>query len=166
MSQLNVRPVTAADADEIDAVIAAAFGRRDEARLVRLLDRNGDTVISLAATLDDVVIGHVLLSRMQAPFPALGLDPVSVLPGHQRQGVGAALIHAAVAQARATEAAAIFVLGDLGYYGRFGFDAEAARGFRCAFSGPHFAALPLKGPLPSAAGDVAYAKAFDEALSD
>ena len=30
----------------------------------------------------------------------------------------------------------------------------------------HFAALPLKGPLPQVTGDVAYAKAFDEALSD
>lgn len=166
MTRLRIRATTQIDDLEITSVITAAFGRADEATLVRLLTRDGDAVISLAATEDETIIGHVLMSRMRAPFPALGLAPVSVLPAHQSQGVGAALIREAITQAMETDAAAIFVLGDERYYARFGFDVAAAAGFSCPYSGPHFAVLALKGPLPQVTGDVAYAKAFDEALSD
>ncbi len=163
---MRLRPATEADDLEIAAVVTAAFGRADEAKLVRLLNRDGDAVISLIATEGETIIGHVLLSRMSAPFSALGLAPVSVLPAHQSQGVGAALIREAIAQAGQTDVVAIFVLGDQRYYCRFGFDVEAAKGFTCAYRGPHFAVLPLKRPLPEITGDVAYAKAFDEAFSD
>ena len=163
---MRLRPATEADDLEIAAVVTAAFGRADEAKLVRLLNRDGDAVISLIATEGETIIGHVLLSRMRAPFPALGLAPVSVLPAHQGQGVGDAMIREAIAQAGRTDAAAIFVLGDQRYYGRFGFDVASATGFTCAYSGPHFAVLPMKGALSQVTGDVAYAKAFDEAFSD
>lgn len=163
---MQIRSPSPADASAIDAVVTAAFGRSDEATLVRMLTRDGDTVISLVATEGEMLIGHVMLSRMRAPFPALGLAPVSVLPAHQSQGVGAALIREAISKVNESDAAAIFVLGDQRYYGRFGFDVAAAADFTCPYSGPHFAALALKGPLPQVTGDVDYAKAFDEALSD
>lgn len=166
MTQPRIRPADPADDAQIAAVVAAAFGRADEARLVQRLGRDGDAVISLVASQGEAIIGHVLLSRMRGPFPALGLAPVSVLPARQGQGVGAALIREAITQAQATDAAAIFVLGDQSYYGRYGFDVAAAAGFACRFGGPHFAVRPLKGPLPQRNGAIAYAEAFDEAPSD
>ena len=97
---VTVRPERAGDIAAIDDVIVRAFGREDEARLVAQLRRDGDATISLVATAGDAVIGHVLLSPMSAPFQALGLAPLSVIPEHQKQGVGTALMSAAVAQAR------------------------------------------------------------------
>ncbi len=155
-----IRPETAADHAAIRAVVSAAFARPDEADLVEQLRRNGDAAISLVAEAEGAVIGHVLLSPMAAPFAALGLAPLSVLPAHQRSGVGSALMHAAIDTARASGAAAIFLLGNPGYYQRFGFSAAAAKPFASPYAGPHFMALPLVAPLPATQGAVAYAAAF------
>lgn len=157
---MQIRPETPADHAAIRAVITAAFARADEADLVEQLRHDGDAAISLVAEADGVLSGHVLLSPMTAPFAALGLAPLSVLPAHQRQGVGNALMHAAIDAARATGAAAIFLLGDPAYYRRFGFSTEAAKPFASPYAGPHFMALPLVDPLPATHGAVAYAAAF------
>lgn len=158
---VTVRPERADDIAAIDDVVTRAFGRDDEARLVAQLRRDGDATISLVAVpAGDAVIGHVLLSPMSAPFRALGLAPVSVAPKYQKQGVGAALIDAAMVQARQGGWSAIFVLGDPGYYGRFGFRADLAAGFSSPYAGPHFMVLPLTDALPVVSGKVSYAAAF------
>lgn len=155
-----IRNETIADIVNIAAVIERAFGRADEARLVERLRNDGDAAISLVATSGDAVVGHVLLSPMSAPFHALGLAPLSVLPQWQRRGIGSALIEAAVQRARARECRAIFVLGDPDYYGRFGFRTDLAVGFSSPYAGPHFMVLPLGGALPVVRGRVEYAAAF------
>ena len=157
---VTVRLERAGDIAAIDDVIVRCFGREGEARLVAQLRRDGDATISLVATAGDAVIGHVLLSPMSAPFQALGLAPLSVIPEHQKQGVGTALMNAAVAQAREGGWSAIFVLGDPVYYGRFGFRADLATGFSSPYAGPHFMVLPLMDVLPVASGKVSYAAAF------
>lgn len=95
---------------------------------------------------------------MTAPFPALGLAPVSVAPSHQRNGIGAALIRAAITAA--TDARAIFVLGEPDYYGRFDFDAACARDFASPYAGPYLQVLALGGPLPVTTGRIDHAPAF------
>ena len=154
-----IRNETIADIVNIAAVIERAFGRADEARLVERLRNDGDAAISLVATSGDAVVGHVLLSPMSAPFHALGLAPLSILPQWQRCGIGSALVKSAIQRAR--ECRAIFVLGDPDYYGRFGFRADIAAGFSSPYAGPHFMVLPLGGALPVASGRVEYAAAFD-----
>ncbi len=155
-----IRNETIADIVNIAAVIERAFGRADEARLVERLRNDGDAAISLVATSGDAVVGHVLLSPMSAPFRALGLAPLSVLPQWQRRGIGSALVKSAVQRARAQEYRAIFVLGDPDYYGRFGFRTDLAVGFSSPYAGPHFMVLPLGGALPVVRGRVQYAAAF------
>jgi putative acetyltransferase len=60
-------------------------------------------------------------------------------------------VRAALARARAGGWAAVFVLGDPAFYDRFGFEAEAARGYACPYAGEHFMAVPLgPEPLPGA----------------
>ncbi|MGB3044707.1 MAG: N-acetyltransferase [Xanthobacteraceae bacterium] len=157
---VTVRSARAGDDEAIDDVIVRAFGRHDEAQLVAQLRRDGDAAISLVAVADEAVIGHVLLSPMSAPFRALGLAPLSVAPKHQRQGVGAALIDAAIIQARHGGWSAIFVLGDPAYYGRFGFRVDLAAGFLSPYAGPHLMILPLANELPATTGRIAYATAF------
>lgn len=157
---VTVRPERTGDVEAIDDVVIRAFDRDDEARLVAQLRRDGDATISLVAVAGDVVIGHILLSPMSAPFRALGLAPLSVVPEHQKQGVGTALMHAAIAQTWRGGWSAIFVLGDPAYYGRFGFRADLAAGFSSPYAGPHFMVLPLVDALPVARGSVSYAAAF------
>jgi putative acetyltransferase len=141
-------------------VTKAAFGRSAEAELVERLRADDDVETALVAEEEGRIVGHILFARMAAPFRALGLAPVSVMPDRQGCGIGSALIRAGLARAREERWQAVFVLGDPAYYGRFGFTAAAAAPFRCAYSGPHFMALTLGEPLSSGEGEVSYAPAF------
>jgi len=157
-----IRPEHPADINAIAHVVEQAFGQPDEARLVEQLRRDGDAMLSLVAEQDGKVVGHVLLSPMTAPFRALGLAPLAVLPAHQNTGIGAALAKAAIAYATTLGWSAIFVLGDPAYYSRFGFSAERAAKFTSPYAGPHFMVLPLGTSLPTAEGKVDYAPAFSQ----
>lgn len=147
--------------DAIHKLVAAAFQRRDEAVLMDNLRSGGACVISLVAVEGDEIVGHVLFSRLVAPFRALGLGPVSVRPNRQRAGIGSKLIRMGLDHAREGGWQGVFVLGDPKFYSRFGFDPALARGFMSRYSGPHLMALSLGGELPAREGYIEYASAFD-----
>lgn len=148
------------DAAAIHDVVRAAFGRIAEATLVDQLRADGDSVISLVAVDHASIIGHVMLSKMTAPFKALGLAPLSVRPDRQMSGIGSLLVREALIGARQGDWGAVFVLGDPRFYCRFGFDPEAASRFISPFAGPHFMVLPMKSGLAAVTGRIDYASAF------
>jgi len=156
-----IRPETLGDVVAIRIVEEVASGRADEARLIDDLRDAGDSVFSLVAVDGDTVVGHVLFSRMKAPFPALALAPVAVQPEYRRTGIGSRLIREGIARSEAEGWAGIFVLGDPAFYRRFGFDAGKASGFISPYAGPHLMALPLgRSELPTSAGSIQHAPAF------
>jgi putative acetyltransferase len=106
------------------------------------------------------IIGHVMFSKVTAPFRALGLAPVAVAPDWQREGGGTLLINWGLKQAAKAEWQGVFVLGDPRYYRRFGFDPMLTSGFTSPYAGPHFMALALGRPLPATTGRIDYASAF------
>jgi putative acetyltransferase len=87
----------------------------------------------------------------------LSLAPVSVAPHRQRSG---RLIRAGLARAAEDGWQGVFVLGDPGYYQRFGFSPARASGFTSPHAGPHLMVLALDGDLPATEGKVDYAPAF------
>jgi putative acetyltransferase len=141
-------------------VVSSAFGRNAEAELVRKLREGGDAAVSLVAEVHGQIVGHVMLSKLGASFPALALAPVSVIPMRQRCGVGSSLIKAALKCAHDDGWEAIFVLGDPNYYEPFGFSREAAAGFESPYAGPHFMMLRLSASLAATAGRLSHASAF------
>jgi putative acetyltransferase len=133
------------DVAAIRAVTAAAFataehsappvepdGAPGEATLVGWLREDAGWIpeLSLVAQDDDGrVIGHVVCTRASvAGRPALGLGPVSVDPDHQGAGVGSALMHAVLGAADALGEPLVVLLGDPGYYRRFGFRPASGAG--------------------------------------
>ena len=148
-----IRPARAADGEAIDQVIRAAFaatefGHQGEAELVRMIEADGDVMVSLVAEAGGAIAGHVLFSRMDVeadgrPITAAGLAPVSVVPDGQGQGIGDALIRAGLAALREQGVAISFVLGHESYYPRFGYLPELAARFASPFAGPHFMAMML-----------------------
>jgi len=90
----HIRDEEAKDVAAIHAVVRAAFGQPAEADLVDQLRADGDSIISLVAVDDGNVVGHVLFSKMSAPFRALALAPVSVSTERQNAGIGSRLIRA------------------------------------------------------------------------
>lgn len=169
---LVIRAAGAEDSDAIDAVIRAAFAgtqfeHQGEADLVRMLEADGDALVSLVAEQNGEIAGHVLFSRMDVEadgraVAAAGLAPVSVAPGHQGQGIGDALIRAGLDALRERGAAMSFVLGHEDYYPRFGYAPELAARFASPFAGPHFMAMMLDSAAEWPQGGRAdYAPAFD-----
>jgi putative acetyltransferase len=158
---MMIRSEAPGDVAAICAVEEAAFLQSAEAQLVDDLRDAGDSVFSLVAVAGETVIGHAMFSRLKAPFSALALGPVAVLPDRQRMGVGSRLIREGIARSEAAGWAGIFVLGDPAFYRRFGFDAGKASGFISPYAGPHLMALSLgRSELPTDAGSIEHAPAF------
>ena len=159
--RMIIRLETPSDIAKIRAVEKAAFDQVAEAQLVDDLRAAGDAVFSLVAVDGETAVGHAMFSKLQAPFPALALGPVAVLPERQRSGVGTQLIRDGIARGEAAGWTGIFVLGDPAFYRRFGFEVGMASGFLSPYSGPHFMALVVgRNGFPTREGRIEHARAF------
>jgi putative acetyltransferase len=159
-----IRYARAADHGAIENVLRLAFGRPDEAALVARLRAEEDALFELIAEEDDEVVGHILFSRLWADrFELYGaLAPLAVHPDRHRQGLGSKLVRGGLECAREFGCHGVLVLGDPGYYGRFGFSADAAREIKSPYSGlPGFQALALEDDAFERPISVAYPGAFD-----
>jgi predicted N-acetyltransferase YhbS len=81
--------------------------------------------LSLVAIDNGQIIGTVRLWHVTAGpgRSALLLGPLAVHPEHRNRGIGSALMSRAVARARMLGHRVILLVGDVPYYGRFGFAA-------------------------------------------
>lgn len=163
---LRTRPEQPTDHDAIFAVVSAAFGRPDEARLVAALRAAGDVVLSFVADDNDQIVGHVLFTRLfiqtaTQRLSALALAPLAVQPARQSTGIGTALTRAGLEQAASADERIVVVLGHERYYPRFGFSPELAEHIEAPFAGPSFMALELvPGALAGVHGRALYPRAF------
>ena len=132
---MNIRAAQPADYAGIREVLLAAFRGPDEAKLVDQLRADGDAAIELVADDGGSIVGYILFSPVEAPFKALALAPVAVVPDRHGQGIGSALIEAGHAIAREQGWDAIFVLGEPAYYRRFGYDPAQAARFGSSYAG-------------------------------
>jgi putative acetyltransferase len=143
------------DAYDIDDILRACFPRLAEAMLVKQLAIDGDLVLVLIAR-DEATrapLGLVAVSKMHVAIgcdaaPCVALAPLAVMPEHRKSGVASALVRGAIDEMRRAGALLMFVLGEPGFYERFGFSAESAEGFDSPYAGPYFMALELQGGLP------------------
>ncbi len=161
-----IRVEKPSDQEHIRALHIASFPSCDEADLVDALRADGDAEISLVAEQRGDIIGHVMCSRMQAPFKALGLAPISVRSDNRQRSFAQRLIATALQQAKLEGWIGVFVLGDPEYYQRFGFSADMAAPFRSPYAGPYLMALSVQksalqeAALPVQTGTIHYAPAF------
>jgi putative acetyltransferase len=127
----GVRFEQPADAAAVREVNELAFGSPVEGRIVERL-RGAPDSLSLVATRNDVVIGHILFTAVglepPAGFRVAGLGPMSVRPEDQRSGVGSRLIRAGLEACREHGYSAVVVVGHPDYYPRFGFEPAHTRG--------------------------------------
>lgn len=156
------------DRTAISRLHEAAFGRHFEARLVETLRRKARPYLGLVALARDELVGHLLFTPVrctsQPDARLLGLAPMAVAPGWQRQGIGSRLVKGGLSAARDTGARAVVVLGDPAYYGRFGFVPASGHELECAWEVPPgaFMVQPLNPPgLQGLSGLISYHGAFD-----
>lgn len=164
-----IRPERPEDADAIRAVNEAAFPTRAEADLVELIRASDCFVPDLSLVAEDPdgrIVGHILLSRVGisgSPEPVLALAPMAVVPERQRQGVGSALVRAALDAAEADDEPLVIVLGHPWFYPRFGFRLASRYGIfpPAAWPDAAFMAKPLTTWRSDLKGRVLYPPAFD-----
>lgn len=162
----NIRSEQPKDINAIAELTEAAFAAEvhsshTEQFIVNALRRARQLTVSLVAVKDDQITGHVAISPVTVSSGApgwYGLGPISVRPDRQGQGIGSALMKAALLELQRLGGVGCVVLGDPAYYGRFGFKTHPA------FELPgvpqeYFQALAFNGELPS--GIVKYDVAFD-----
>ncbi len=126
---LFIRPETAADVAAITEVTVAAFAtleisRHTEQFIIAALRAAGALTVSLVAEVDGRVVGHVALSPVTMSDGTAGwygLGPVSVLPPHQRQGIGKALVEEGLSRLKGLNARGVCLVGHPEYYRKFGF---------------------------------------------
>lgn len=159
-----IEPEHPDDVQNISSLTTAAFALAPhsagtEASIIAGLRAGGALTLSLVARGPGGLVGHAAFSPVEIGAAAgwYGLGPVSVAPAQQGQGIGAALIRDGLARLAAMGAAGCVVLGDPGYYRRFGF----VPGTGPVYPGlppEYFMALTFAGQTPT--GPVTYHPAF------
>ena len=165
--RVTIRPESEADRLAISKVNEAAFESQAEASLVDSLREGGFVTSSLVAGTDEGIVGHILFSRLPiisnaGTVEAVSLAPMSVLPSHQRQGIGSKLVQAGIEVCRNQGHSIVLVLGHPEFYPRFGFSAEVARPLLSPFGGGEaWMSLELvPGALDGVEGRVEYPPPF------
>lgn len=158
-----IRDETADDVPAISRLVTEALlmlpqSTGTEAGIVEALRADGALVLSLVAEENDEVIGYLAASpaRIGRHDDWRLIGPLVVSPSRHRQGIGSALMAEALRRLRATSRGAALV-GDPGYYGKFGF--RAFPGLRVSGRPPEVVqALPFDGSEPR--GELIHHPAF------
>ncbi len=125
-----IDPERSDDVEAIGDVVRRAFHTHQSvARMVELIRVSEQYVpeLALVARIDSEVVGFVMISHADVVeasrrcHDVLTLSPLAVAPDHERQGIGSALVRAALAAADLSGAGLVTLEGSPTYYRRFGF---------------------------------------------
>lgn len=124
-----IRKETSSDIETITQVTISAFktlpiSDRTEQFIIKALRTSGSLTLSLVAEIDEQVVGHIAFSPVTISDGSegwYGLGPVSVLPIHQKQGIGTLLIDEGLSLLKDMGGQGCALVGDPNYYKRFGF---------------------------------------------
>lgn len=122
---ITLNEETAEDWWEVEALYDLCFAPGREAlSSYRLRDgvRRVSELCLVARDEGEVVAGAIRCWPVKVGgYPTLLLGPIAVHPTRQGEGLGALLIYQVIGAARALDWERILLVGDLPYYGRFGF---------------------------------------------
>lgn len=131
-------PVSDVDAPAIERLLDAAFGTDRRGRTAYRLRAGAAPRAELGLIARDGAGGLAgvlqcwtvaLWPAGEAPVPIVLVGPVAVDPAHQGKGVGTAMLREVLARMDAAGTGASMLIGDPGYYGRFGYTAAATGGW-------------------------------------
>ncbi|ABO24672.1 GNAT family N-acetyltransferase [Shewanella loihica] len=162
---MHIRSEAPGDIAAIEEITKAAFLEaphtdHTEHLIVNALRDAGALAISLVAEVQGKIVGHVALSRVTISDGSqdwYGLGPISVVPERQGEGIGSALMGAALEALDNASAHGCVLLGEPEFYQRFGFAPKAGL-ILPGVPEAYFLACKLGGEWPQ--GEVSYHDAF------
>lgn len=143
---MKIRKLSPENYDKASALLRRAFpGSSQEARLVEKFHQQGTEVHEWVSLHINRVIAYIAFSNAYEGDEVCGLHlgPLAVKPEFQRQGVGSELLRFALRQ-EIIKTRTIFVLGDPGFYRKFGFEPCALPVCPFAKNQAHF--LSIRNP--------------------
>jgi putative acetyltransferase len=163
--EIVIRNETHADVYAISEVTIAAFktlelSNHTEQFIIDALRAAKALTVSLVAEMGGRVIGHIAFSPVIISDGTpnwYGLGPVSVLPEHQRKGIGKALIKEGLSRLKNLKAQGCCLVGHPDYYIKFGFKNISGLVYE-GVPQEVFFALSFDGHAPR--GTVAFHEAF------
>ena len=125
MHSFHIRNEIEGDEPELSALSAEAFGPGRFARTAYRVREGVPPIPSLCLTgwLDGKLVGGIRFTALTigGEGRALLLGPLVVHPAYNGKGFGKALVGEGIERARAQGFALVVLVGDMPYYGRFGF---------------------------------------------
>jgi putative acetyltransferase len=163
--KIVIRNETHSDVCAITEVTIAAFktleiSNHTEQFIIEALRAAKALTVSLVAEMEGRVIGHIAFSPVTISDGTpnwYGLGPVSVLPEHQRKGIGKALIKDGLTRLKDMNAQGCCLVGHPDYYRKFGFINVSGLGHE-GVPQEVFFALSFDGHTPQ--GNVAFHEGF------
>lgn len=160
-----IRPETPSDyaaiqTINIDAFANHPFSHQTEHLIVNALRDSKALTISLVAEDHGVVVGHIAFSPALIDGADLNwftLGPIAISPERQRQGIGSLLIVDGLKALRQLGAQGCLLVGEPGYYKRFGFQHSQFLGVH-GVPAEYFLGLSFIGEMPQ--GVVTHHPAF------
>jgi putative acetyltransferase len=160
----TIRAETDAEHDAIRQLIDEAFGDTVTSKIVDGI-RDTDRFVpelSLVAVSGGQTVGHVISSYVDV-VPGrrrvLQVGPLAVVPSHQRQGIGSALMEETIRIADARGEPLLLIEGNPKYYGRFGFTRADEHGIEMppeSHGAQYFMIRPLAAYDPELRGRAIY----------
>jgi putative acetyltransferase len=121
---MKIQKLTVENRPKVYALLLRAFpGSSYEAGLVQKLHENGKPIHEWVCIHTSKVIAYIAFTNAFNDNEVCGLHlaPMAVSPDFQNKGVGSELLRFALRQ-EAIKDRTLFVLGEPGYYSRFGFE--------------------------------------------
>ena len=161
---VEIREEKLGDIAAVRELTRRAFGQDQESNIVDALRTNGAALLSLVATANGQVVGHIMFSPLTVAenVNAVALGPMTVAPEYQRQGIGTKLIEAGNRKIKDAGYPFIIVVGHAEYYPRFGFRPAREHGIKCEWDVPDDAFMVLILDQPKMQGVSGSAKYRDE----
>lgn len=153
----TILPLSAVEPALVEDLLDAAFGADRFGRTAYAIRAGMDWLPGLSfAALDDenYLVGSIqlwpiaLTDAADRAHPLLMVGPVAVMPGRQGEGFGKALIATALGAISDEAPLSQMLIGDLDYYGQWGFSAEHTGDWRCPGPWEPARLLARGAPLP------------------
>jgi putative acetyltransferase len=165
---MTIRDEMPKDFQVIGEITADAFkdhphSNQCEPLLIEALRKAGGLAVSLVAEEGGMVVGHIAFSTASIGKATnwYALGPVAVRPGRQGAGIGQALVRAGLDRLKAMGAKGCVLVGEPGYYRRFGFETDSRLGM-AGVPPEYVLALSFGEELPE--GEIEHHPAFRQFL--
>lgn len=137
---ISIRKEQSKDVAAIRTLNELTFHGSVEADIVDALRKAPAGLLSLVAVENGSIVGHlafspVMIETTNGTVTSMGLGPMAVLPDHQQQGIGSALVWHCLFLLRKQRCPFVIVLGHPTYHPRFGFVPASQQGLTCQWDG-------------------------------